>query len=79
MGEGLGGLSLKGGNIMTVENFLKLLYFGEEVGIIDDDNIPVYRGCAFTIPIEYYQREIKSVFSYNLFGNHKCCICIIIK
>lgn len=39
---------------MTVENFLKLLFFEEEVRIID-----VYRGCAFAIPNEYYQREIK--------------------
>ena len=72
-------LSLKGGNIMTVENFLKLLLFEEEVRIIDYDNMSVYRGCAFTIPNEYYQREIRTVFSCDLFGNHKCCTCIIIK
>ena len=64
---------------MTVENFLKLLYFGEEVRIIDYDNMVVYRGCAFTIPNEYYQCEIKNVFSCNLVGKHKCCTCIIIK
>ena len=64
---------------MTVENFLKVLFLGEEVKITDYDNMDVYRGCAFTIPDEYYQREIKTVFSYNLFGNHKSCTCIIIK
>ena len=35
---------------MTVENFLKLLFFEEEVRIIDCDNMDVYRGCAFAIP-----------------------------
>lgn len=64
---------------MTVENFLKLLFFGEEVRIIDYDNTAVYRGCALTIPNEYYQRGIRTVFSYDLFGNHNCCTCIIIK
>lgn len=64
---------------MTVENFLKILFFAEEVRIIDYDNMVVYRGCALTLPNEYYQREIKTVFSYDLFGNHKSCTCIIIK
>nr|DAQ24929.1 MAG TPA: hypothetical protein [Caudoviricetes sp.] len=64
---------------MTVENFLKLLFFEEEVRIIDSDNMNVYRGCAFAIPNEYYQREIKNVFSCELIGKHKCCTCIIIK
>lgn len=64
---------------MTVENFLKLLFFGEEVRIIDDDNVNVYRGCAFTVPNEYYQCEIRNIFSYNLFRNRNSCICIIIK
>nr|DAE70871.1 MAG TPA: hypothetical protein [Caudoviricetes sp.] len=64
---------------MTVENFLKELSFEEEVRIIDYDNMDVFRGCAFAIPNEYYQREIRSVFSQNLFGNHKCCTCIVIK
>lgn len=63
---------------MAVENFLKLLFFEEEVRIIDY-NMVVYRGCAFTIPNEYYQREIRNVFSCDLFGNHNCCTCIIIK
>lgn len=64
---------------MTVENFLKLLCFEEEVRIIDYDNTVVYRGCAFTIPNEYYQCEIRNIFSYNLFRNRNSCICIIIK
>ena len=64
---------------MTVENFLKLLFSGEEVRIIDYDNMNVYRGIAIAIPNEYYQREIRSVFSYDLYENHKSCICIVIK
>lgn len=64
---------------MTVENFLKILFFEEEVRILDYDNMEVYRGCAFAIPNEYYQREIKNVFSSSLFGNRKSCTCIIIK
>lgn len=64
---------------MTVENFLKLLFFGEEVRIIDYDNMVVYRGIAISIPNEYYQREIINVFSCDLFGSHKSCTCIIIK
>lgn len=38
------------------------IWEGEEVRIIDYDNMVVYRGCAFTIPDEYYQREIKKRF-----------------
>lgn len=64
---------------MTVENFLKLLFLEEEVRIIDYDNTVVYRGCAFIIPNEYYQCEIRNIFSYNLFRNRNSCICIIIK
>lgn len=64
---------------MTVENFLKLLIFEEEVRIIDYDNTVMYRGCAFAIPNEYYQCEIRNIFSYNLFRNRNSCICIIIK
>lgn len=64
---------------MTVENFLKLLFFEEEVRIIDYDNTVMYRGCAFKIPNEYYQCEIRNIFSYNLFRNRNSCICIIIK
>lgn len=64
---------------MTIENFLKLLFFEEEVRIIDYCNTVVYRGCAFTIPIEYYQREIRNIFSDNLSRNRNSCICIIIK
>lgn len=64
---------------MTVENFLKLLYFGEEVRIIDYDNMDVYSGCAFTIPNEYYQREIRVVFSCDLFGKRNSCTCIMLK
>lgn len=58
---------------MTVENFLKLLCFGAEVRIIDYDNMDEYRGCALIIPNDYYQREIRTVFSCD------CCTCIIIK
>ena len=64
---------------MSVENFLKLLFFGEEVRIIDYDYMLVYRGIALSIPNEYYQREIRNVFSCNPFGNYKSCTCIIIK
>lgn len=64
---------------MTVENFLKLLFFGEEVRIIDYDNTVLYRGIAMSIPNEYHQREIITVFSYDLYENHKSCTCIIIK
>lgn len=64
---------------MTVENFLKLLFFEEEVRIIDYDNMIVYRGCALTVPSEYYQCEIRNIFSCNLFRNRNSCICIIIK
>lgn len=64
---------------MTVENFLKLLFFGEEVRILDYDNMDLYCGIAIAIPNEYYQREIRNVFSCDLFGNHKSCTCIIIK
>lgn len=64
---------------MTVENFLKLLFFEEEVRIIDYDNMVVYRGCSLTVPNEYYQCEIRNIFSYNLFRNRNSCICIIIK
>lgn len=64
---------------MTVENFLKLLFFEEELRIIDYDNMVMYRGCASTVPNEYYQCEISNIFSYNLFRNRNSCICIIIK
>lgn len=64
---------------MTVGNFLKLLFFGEEVRIIYYDNTVVYRGIALEIPNEYYQREIITVFSYDFFGNYKSGTCIIIK
>lgn len=64
---------------MTVKNFLKMLFFGEEVRILADDNTIVYRGYAIEIPKEYYQREIRLVFSYDLYGDYGSCTCIIIK
>lgn len=64
---------------MTIENFLKVLPFYEEVRILEYDNKVAYSGCPLTIPCEYYQREVKAVFSYSLTVKRKTCTCIIIK
>lgn len=64
---------------MTVANFLKLLPFYEEVVILDCDNKVLYHDCSLTVPCEYYQHEVRTVFSYNPDMKRKSCICIVIK